>query len=295
MAEFYKFEIANWNEGTANLTLEQEAAYLRIINAIRLSDQPITFNLFVLCGLWRCNERKAKRILQELIDAGKVYVEDGKIINKKAVEAASNLRGLRVERASAGRRGGIESGKSRRKSLENNDSCEAIASTREEKRREEDIGGGGSARARETADPQPEVPTFRERILAAMGVGPDGIVGPSKFVGGQGDMAEAVRWLTLPGLTEDVAVAEVERLSAAKSDGPAHSFRYFTPAMQRLSAALTAPALTPTPQPTSRGANHDRPSERRAFDTAINRLADGLASGTVQIDLASRDPFAARS
>lgn len=137
MSDFYKFEIANWNEGTANLTLEQEAAYLRIINAIRLSEQPITFNVFVLCGLWRCNERKARRILQELVDAGKVRVEGGKIINDKAVEDASTLRGLRVERASAGHRGGIESGKSRAKALENKETAEAIASTREEKRREE--------------------------------------------------------------------------------------------------------------------------------------------------------------
>lgn len=138
MAEYYKFEIANWNEGTADLTLEQEAAYLRVINAIRLADQPITFNKFALCGLWRCNERKANRLLSELIEAGKLRIEGGKIINDKAVDDASNLRRLRAERASAGRRGGIESGKSRAKSLENNETGEAIGSTREEKRREED-------------------------------------------------------------------------------------------------------------------------------------------------------------
>lgn len=138
MAEFYKFEIANWNEGTANLTLEQEAAYLRVVNAIRLADQPITFNKFVLCGLWRCNDRKAERLLRELVDAGKLKIEDGKIVNEKAVEDASTLARLRADRASAGRRGGIESGKSRAKSLENNKLDEASASTREEKNREEE-------------------------------------------------------------------------------------------------------------------------------------------------------------
>lgn len=137
MAEYYKFEIANWDEGTAMLTLEQEAAYLRVVNAIRLKDQPLTFNMFALCGIWRCNERKAKRLLDELVAAGKLRIEDGKIINDKAVEDASNLRRLRADRASAGRRGGVESGKSRAKALENQDTVEAIASTREEKRREE--------------------------------------------------------------------------------------------------------------------------------------------------------------
>lgn len=137
VAEFYKFEITNWNEGTANLSLELEAAYLRVINAIRLADQPITFNTFVLCGLWRCNDRKAKRILAELIDAGKIYIEDGRLVNKKAADDASALNRLRADRASAGRRGGIESGKTRFKPLENHNTGEVIASTREEKRRVE--------------------------------------------------------------------------------------------------------------------------------------------------------------
>jgi hypothetical protein len=137
VAEYYKFEIANWDEGTALLTLEQEAAYLRVINAIRLKDQPLTFNMFALCGIWRCNERKAKRLLAELIEAGKLRIDNGKIVNDKAVEDASNLRRLRVERQSAGSRGGVESAKARAKSLETKETAQASASTREEKRREE--------------------------------------------------------------------------------------------------------------------------------------------------------------
>lgn len=137
MAEYYKFEIANWDEGTATLTLEQEAAYLRVVNAIRLKDQPLTFNMFALCGIWRCNERKAKRLLDELVEAGKLRVEDGKIINDKAVNDASNLRRLRADRASAGSRGGVESAKVRSKALKEKETGQAIAATREEKRREE--------------------------------------------------------------------------------------------------------------------------------------------------------------
>ena len=100
MADFYKFEIANWNEGTANLSLEQDAAFLRVVNAIRLSGQPITYNIFVLCGLWRCNKRKAKRILAELVEAGKLMVEAGKIINEKAVDDASTRSRAGVEAGS---------------------------------------------------------------------------------------------------------------------------------------------------------------------------------------------------
>lgn len=132
-----------------NLSREQEAAFLRVVNAIRLSEQPITYNIFVLCGLWRCNERKAKRILAELVEAGKLKIEAGKIINEKAVDDASTLARLRVDRASAGSRGGIESGNTRRKSLENEETGEGYPSTREEKRREDIRSSRSSAHARE--------------------------------------------------------------------------------------------------------------------------------------------------
>lgn len=171
MAEYYKFEIANWDEGTALLTLEQEAAYLRVINAIRLKDQPLTFNMFALCGIWRCNERKAKRLLDELVAAGKLRIEDGKIINDKAVDAASTLLRLRADRASAGSRGGVESGKSRSKSLKNNDTGEASASTREEKNREEKKETEANASAKKGSRLSSDWVLPRELGLWAMGQG----------------------------------------------------------------------------------------------------------------------------
>lgn len=138
MSEFYKLNIADWNIGTDGLSLELEAAYLRIVNAINLYDQPIRDNLRVLAGMWRCNERKAKRIRQCLIDAEKIWTEDGFILNERAVNDVSTRRALRVERASAGRRGGIESGKVRRKILKNKESREALGLTRIEENRIEE-------------------------------------------------------------------------------------------------------------------------------------------------------------
>ena len=93
-----------------------------------------------------------------------------------------------------------------------------------------------------------------------MGIGPDGIAGPSKFLGGgQADVAEARRWLELPGLTVDVVCAELRRITAAKTDGPPSSFKYFTPAMQRLSGALSAPLLAPVDRPQARGSSPPPP------------------------------------
>lgn len=128
MSDWYKMNPVDWNAGTDDLTLEQEAAYLRICHAIYITERPIRENWFVLAGLLRCSDRKAKRLVSELIEAGKLVVESGHIFNPRAMDEVSTRRGLSMDRSSAGRRGGIESGKTRAKSLKNKDSGQAIAS-----------------------------------------------------------------------------------------------------------------------------------------------------------------------
>lgn len=129
MTDWYKMNPVDWNDGTEDLTLEQEAAYLRLCHAIYITERPIRDNGFVVAGLLRCNDRKAKRLISELEAAGKITVENGVISNRRAAEEVSNRNRTRAERKSAGSRGGVESAKSRAKALENNDAGQAIAST----------------------------------------------------------------------------------------------------------------------------------------------------------------------
>ena len=65
-------------------------------------------------------------------------------------------------------------------------------------------------------------------------------------LGTQAHMAEANRWLELPGITEAAVVAEITRIAAGRNVMP-RSFSYFTEAMRSLSAALSAPKLSPAP------------------------------------------------
>lgn len=143
MTDWYKMNPVDWNDGTDELSLEQEAAYLRICHAIYITERPIRENWFVIAGLLRCSDRKAKRLVAELVEAGKLLVEDGHISNRRAMDEVSTRRGLSVDRSSAGRRGGIESGKSRAKTLKTQEHQQAIASQanepeeiREEEKRE---------------------------------------------------------------------------------------------------------------------------------------------------------------
>src|SRR5215208_6607003 len=84
MSKFYKHFPARWNEGTDCLTLEQEGALLRIVNAIHIYDSPLDNNRFLLAGLFRSTTKKANRLLRDLLTAGKVFIVDGKIHNQRA-------------------------------------------------------------------------------------------------------------------------------------------------------------------------------------------------------------------
>lgn len=124
-------------------------------------------------------------------------------------------------------------------------------------------GGGGHTRARarpvfdspEKPKPPPD-PTFRERLLEAMGLDPSGLTGPTgRIIGTQADMQEARLWLGL-GLTEDEIVARVAEVMAAKRDGPPGSFRYFRAPMERLAALKAAPPLETATPSNPKGAPH---------------------------------------
>lgn len=85
---FYKMDPAAWDFGTADLSLEEEAAYLRIVNAIHKHEGPVPDNDRVLAGLFRASPRKARALVKALVEAGKLVIEDGKISALEMPEAA---------------------------------------------------------------------------------------------------------------------------------------------------------------------------------------------------------------
>jgi len=164
MTDWYKMHPVDWNEGTDDLTLEQEAAYLRICHAMYVTGRPVADNKFIVAGLLRCNDRKAERLLSELVAAGKLTRELGFISNRRAIEEISTRDRVSVERKSAGSRGGIESAISRSKSLENIDVSQAIASRsveadkkREDKKEKEEPSGSSKRATRLSPDWQPDI------------------------------------------------------------------------------------------------------------------------------------------
>jgi hypothetical protein len=293
MAEYWQLKIAKWNLATDDMTLELEGALLRVVNATRLYDRPIKANLRVLSGLWRCNERRAKRILSDLVATGEIRIEDGLIINERAVDEASNYNALRVERASNGHKGGIESGKSRRKALKNKEQDEAVGSTIKEKKRREDIVGGGNAGARDPDPPEPppasqpdpqDKTSERELLLLSMHCDPTGLTGPNgKIIGTLADMRHVQRWKQDLGLSlQDILTVVAEVMATKREPGPPSSFLYFEQAMCR--AAGASEPIQPqqngdqdgqpqSPYQTGKRTGVDRPASGQ------RRASEGLVSG----------------
>jgi len=79
VSDFYRMDPGAWDFGTASLSLEEEAAYLRIVNAIHKHKGPVPDQDRVLAGLFRVSTRKARALVKALQDAGKVTIEDGLI------------------------------------------------------------------------------------------------------------------------------------------------------------------------------------------------------------------------
>jgi uncharacterized protein YdaU (DUF1376 family) len=144
VSDFYKMDPSAWDYGTASLSLEEEAAYLRIVNAIHKHRQPVPANDRILSGMFRCSTRKARALLDALVAAGKLTVEGGKIINERAVADLVHRGFVSVSRAESGAKGGRTTSERSRKPLENQEPDAAIAFARREEKRRDTVEANAS-------------------------------------------------------------------------------------------------------------------------------------------------------
>lgn len=171
MSSYYKMDPAKWDFGTSELSLEEEAAYLRIINAIHKHDQPVPNNDRVLAGMFRCSTRKARVLVAALIEAGKVRIEGDCITNDKAISDIVQRGFVSGSRAESGAKGGRKRAENAAKSLADNESAQAIASSRIEENRIEIPEANASGRdASESVDPKKEFWEKAKAFLSKNGV-----------------------------------------------------------------------------------------------------------------------------
>lgn len=91
MGEFYKMDYDAWDEGTVELSLEEEAAYLRLCHQMYRRKGPVPNSMRLLCSIWRCHANRAKRLLFRLLESGKITLnDDEQFTNERALSELQN-------------------------------------------------------------------------------------------------------------------------------------------------------------------------------------------------------------
>jgi uncharacterized protein YdaU (DUF1376 family) len=153
--EYYRMEYEAWDEGTEELSLEDEAAYLRLCHQMYRRRGAVPNNLSSLGRLWRCHPNKARKLLQNLLDTGKITLtQDGHLTNTRVRQEIDHRETVLRRKSDAGKIGGARVRDKFRKPNEINGDDQADASQlkssipyiredkrREEKRREEEYIG----------------------------------------------------------------------------------------------------------------------------------------------------------
>ncbi|NBT33292.1 MAG: DUF1376 domain-containing protein [Rhodobacteraceae bacterium] len=145
MSNFYKLDPAKWDNGTANLSLEEEAAYLRIVNAIHKHDGGVPDNDRVIAGMFRCSTRKARALVNALVAAGKLTIEGGEIWNDRARSDLVHRGFVSNSMAENGAKGGRTRAENASKALKEKEPDQATASSRIEENRIEYSEANASA------------------------------------------------------------------------------------------------------------------------------------------------------
>jgi uncharacterized protein YdaU (DUF1376 family) len=157
--EFYKMEYEAWDEGTDELSLELEGAYLRLCHQMYRRRGPVPANPATLARIWRCHTNKARKLLADLIALGKVTNTPEGLTQTRVTQELDARETRSTHLADVGRTGGTRTQENRRKSLKSNDQDQADAGPpfkqiREEEKREEEMNAGAGAPAAQ-ANPDP--------------------------------------------------------------------------------------------------------------------------------------------
>lgn len=198
MVGFYKHDIPAWMNGTETLSDSAYRAYHVVVQLIMLNEGPITLTERGLSGRCNMTVKAFGRALAELVAAGKVTVEDGRIHNARA---GRELESVMKNRENAGKGGKTRAIRAETQKnspdgapnpLQTNDApqaaLETLPSLKEKRREESPIVPKGTDRFEEFKAAYPprnvrfQATPARKRWLEALkrGADPDQIIAGAK-------------------------------------------------------------------------------------------------------------------
>lgn len=160
--EFYRMEYEAWDEGTDEMSLELEAAYLRACHQMYRRRAAIPETLATFARIWRCHPNKARKLLDGLIEAGKLVRTPEGLTNTRVRQEIDHRETTSRQRGVYGELGGRRSGEVRRNALKDRRTDEAFASTQTKQNEAEETRGeeitpiaprGGRTKRGERIDP----------------------------------------------------------------------------------------------------------------------------------------------
>lgn len=194
--------IDDYEAATAHLTMLEDGAYNRLLRlcwrspGCKLPDDE-AWIMRKLRALSEAEQDAARAVLAEFFTRGR-----GKIWSKRLLAEHVQKSVAHSKKVEAGKSGAAA------KALKNNKSTTSTAKAQLKQPEPEPEPKVEVARDALTAAASQQNPTDRERLLGAMGIGPDGVAGPSAFLGGQNDMVEAGKWAAT-GLTLDEQITVI--------------------------------------------------------------------------------------
>lgn len=232
---YIRFYGDDWLSGTQELSLEERGALVTIVALTSSTGTAPTADYKRLSRRFGCTPAKAKRVVETLIDMGKIWLDGDAIINPRAQkETEIALKNSRIQSKNAHARWSKSDGISN----ENKDSDDATALPPEcqpepepEPYKIDDDSAGGNL-------------TFREQVLVKAGHPSSGITANGKIVGQQADFAKFEKARAELNLSEGDALEIVAETMRQKSDGPPSSLSYFIPPMQKIAGIRDAPAVS---------------------------------------------------
>ncbi|MFE3839393.1 YdaU family protein [Pseudogemmobacter sonorensis] len=230
--------IDDYEAATAHLTMLEDGAYNRLLRLCWRSPGCKLPNdeAWIMRKLRATSddERDAVRaVLSEFFTTGRGKIWSKRLLSEHVQKSVAHQR-----KSDAGKMGATAKAL---KKKETNPSNAKASLKQPEPEPEPEVAVTREALA-ETASEQD--PTDRERFLDAMGVGPGGVSGPSAFIGGMSDMAEAAKWSEM-GLTVSEQIGVIrdvcQRQRAKLPDWKPRGFGYFTQPMAEYLARKSAP------------------------------------------------------
>lgn len=105
---------------TISLSLEEKGAYSVCLDLIYANDGPIPDDAQWIARACGCSTRKWKQLRERLLEAGKLYVDEGKIGNARADKQVENSRKNARKLAESGAKGALKTNEKKARFRENN-------------------------------------------------------------------------------------------------------------------------------------------------------------------------------